>query len=182
VKSIEDVAAAVAGDASHIGLDGQVATASGNPVAVKTEMLLSDATAAARRVGQIIATSKLKALQGHSIQDIETWDDHDEEIAQAIANSITARQGIVGHGDDAQLLAGATLAVLRKSGLYDAAQDALNAALDDSYRKDPIWGALIPHHAFHSRVLQRPQGKPKMAAARASKPAHKTTPRGRGKR
>jgi hypothetical protein len=182
LKSIEDVAAAVAGDATHIGLDGRVATASGNPVAVKTEMALSDATAAARRVGEIIATGKFRALEGRSIQDIETWDDHDEEIALAIAEAIAARQSIVGHGDDAQLLAGTTFAVLRKAALYDAAQEALNAALDDSYRKDPIWGALIPHHAFHPHVLQRPQGKPKMAAVRAKKPARKTAPRARGKR
>ena len=91
VRSIEEVAAAVVGDASHVGLDGQVKTASGDTVTVKTEMPLSDATAAARRVGQIIATSKLRALQGRSIQDIETWDDHDEEIAQAIAEAIAAR-------------------------------------------------------------------------------------------
>jgi len=188
VKSIEHVAAAAAGDATHIGLDGQVATASGNPVAVKTQLPLPDATAAARRVGQIIATSKLRALQGRSIQDIETWDDHDEEIAQTIAEGIAARQSIVGHGDDAQLLAGATLAVLRKSGLYDAAQDALNEALDDSYRKDPIWGALIPHHAFHPHVSAAARTKPKgkseakIAAARTKKPARKTAPRGQGKR
>ncbi|MBV8917750.1 hypothetical protein [Bradyrhizobium sp.] len=182
VKGIEDVAAAVTGDTTHVGLDGLVPTESGNPVAVKTQMTLSDAAAAARRVGQIIATSKLKALQGRSIQDIETWDDHDEEIAQAIAEAIAAGQGIVGQGDDAQLLAGATMAVLRKSGLYDAAQEVLNAALDDSYRKDPIWGALIPHHAFHPHVLLRPQEKPKLAAARAKRPARKTAPRSGGKR
>jgi hypothetical protein len=181
-KGIEDVAAALTGDATHIGLDGLVPTASGNPVSIKAQMTLSDATAAARRVGQIIATSKLKALQGRSIQDIETWDDHDEEIARAIAAAVAAKQGIVGQGDDAQLLAGTTLAVLGKSDLYDIAQEALNAALDDSYRKDPIWGALIPPHAFAPHVLQGPQGKPKMAAARAKKPARKTAPRDEGKR
>src|SRR5262249_39608738 len=142
----------------------------------------SDATAAARRVGQIIATSKLRALQGRSIQDIETWDDHDEEIAQAIAEAIAARQRIIGHGDASQHLDGDSMAVLHKAGQYDADQESLNAALDDSYRKDPIWGALIPHHAFHPHVLQRPQDKPKMAAARAKKSARKTAPRGSGKR
>jgi hypothetical protein len=182
VKSVEQVAAAVAGDATHIGLDGLVPAASGNPVPVKTAMTLPDATAAARRVGQIIATSKLTALQGRSIQDIETWDDHDEEIAQAIAAASEAKQSIVGRGDDAQLLAGTTLAVLRKPALYDVAQEALNAALDDSYHKDPIWGALIAAHAFAPHVFQGPQGKTKIAAASAEQPARKTAPRGKGKR
>jgi len=72
--------------------------------------------------------------------------------------------------------------VLREAARYDAAQEALNAALDDSYRKDPIWGALIPHHAFHPHVLEGTQDRPKMAAARAKKPARKTAARGKGKR
>ena len=74
------------------------------------------------------------------------------------------------------------MAVLRKPALYDVAQETLNAALDDSYHKDPIWGALIPAHAFAAHVFEGPQGKTKIAAASAEQPARKTAPRGKGKR
>jgi hypothetical protein len=158
-----------------------VPAAPGKPVMVKAAMPLADAAAAARRVGQVIATSRPKALNGRSIQDLETWDDHDEEVAGAIAAAIEGKHGIVGQGDDAQLLAGATLAVLHNGDLYDEAQAALNAALDDSYRKDPIWGALIPDHAFAPDIMQRHQTKPKskpatkIAAAGVKRPAGRTS-------
>ena len=71
-------------------------------------MPLPVAAKAARRVGRLIATRKLKALNNHSIQDIETWDDADEDTAQAIADEILKNRSVVGRGDDAQLLAGAT--------------------------------------------------------------------------
>jgi hypothetical protein len=91
-------------------------------------------------------------------------------------------QSIVGRGDDAPLLAGATLALLEHPALYEQTQALLSDALDHSYSTDPIWGALKPAHAFAPHVLQRPPGKPKMAAADAKKLARKSAPRGTGKR
>ena len=77
-------------------------------------MPLSDAADAARQVGRMIATQHVQTLNDRCIQDIETWDDADEAAAQAIAARLLQRQSIVGHGDDAQLLAGATLALLQR--------------------------------------------------------------------
>ena len=65
-------------------------------IPIKTSMPLPVAAKAARRVGKMIATRKLKALNNHSIQDIETWDDADEETAQAIANQILKNRSVVG--------------------------------------------------------------------------------------
>ena len=58
----------------------------------------------------MLVTANFDALNGHCIQDIETWDDVDEAIAQEIAGRVLAQQSIVAHGDDAQLLAGVNLA------------------------------------------------------------------------
>jgi hypothetical protein len=101
---------------------------------------LSYAQKAARSVGGYIATKQLDALKGHTIQDIETWDDDDERRALAIKEALLAGQSIKTQGDDAELLAGATLALLQQPALYDAVTVALNAALDQSFQRDPIWG------------------------------------------
>src|SRR5260370_10030145 len=100
-------------------------------MAIKEAMKLSDAAAAARQVGRIIATGQFKALNNHSIQDIETWDDADEEIAQSISGQILRNESLIGRGDDPQLLARVTLAVLQRPALHHAAGALLNAALDD---------------------------------------------------
>jgi hypothetical protein len=95
---------------------------------------------AARNVGGFIATAKLAALGGHSIQDIETWDDSDEAHAQLVKKALLDGQPIGDLGDDAQLLAGATLALLEQPTLYDEVTKALNDGLDLSFQRDPIWG------------------------------------------
>ena len=89
----------------------------------KADIPMPAAADAARKVGHMIATRKFKALNGHSIQDIETWDDDDEAAAEAIAARVLQRQAIAGHGDDAQLLAGVTLALLQDPALYDRVFD-----------------------------------------------------------
>jgi hypothetical protein len=86
---------------------------------------------------------------------------------------VLQRQAIAGHGDDAQLLAGVTLALLQDPALYDDAQSLLNDALDDSYRTDPIWRDPLAGHAFARHGFERPTSKAKAAAARAKRPAGK---------
>ena len=99
----------------------------------------------ARQVGDYLATAKLQALEGHSIQDIETWSDADEVTAQGIMTAFLDEESVVNRGDDAQLLAGATLAVLARPRLYDRVTELLAEALDQSFAQDPIWGLPTPH-------------------------------------
>jgi len=179
---IEEVARLVAGGASSIQLDGIVNLGPGTRVPVKADIPMPAAADAARKVGHMIATRKFKALNGHSIQDIETWDDDDEAAAEAIAARVLQRQAIAGHGDDAQLLAGVTLALLQDPALYDDAQSLLNDALDDSYRTDPIWRDPLAGHAFARHGFERPTSKAKAAAARAKRPAGKKSAKKKGER
>jgi hypothetical protein len=161
VASIEAIAGLIAGGVNTIHVEGMVNLGSGKRMPVKDDMPLPQAADAARKIGRMIATQKFRALNGRSIQDIETWDDADEAAAQAIAARLAQRQSVVGFGDDAQLLAGATVALLRDAGLYNDVQRLLNDSLDDSFRTDPIWRGLNPSHVFAPHVFQQPGKKPK---------------------
>ncbi|HEY0543919.1 MAG TPA: hypothetical protein VGC91_00870 [Pyrinomonadaceae bacterium] len=102
----------------------------------------------ARRVGSFIATATLTSLGKHSIQDLETWDDSDEDTALRISDAIKHGQSITNLGDDAQLLAGATLALFNNASLYQSATRLLNDALDFSYSQDPIFGGTQSDLAY----------------------------------
>jgi len=161
VASIEAIAGLIAGGVNTIHVEGMVNLGPGKRLPVKDDIPLLQATDAARKVGRMIATHKFKALNGRSIQDIETWDDADEAAAQAIAKRLQENEPVVGLGDDAQLLAGATIALLRDARLYSDVQKRLNEALDDSFRTDPIWRGLTPSHVFAPRVFRTAGKKPK---------------------
>lgn len=123
-----------------ITLTGNVMTERGRKQWIEVKAPLATMLQAARGVGAYIATTRLKALGGRSIQDIETWDDGDEARAQAIREAALGGQPIGLLGDDAQMLAGATLAVLEKPETYDEVTGILNGGLNQSFSDDPIWG------------------------------------------
>jgi hypothetical protein len=127
-------------------------------------MPLATAAASARAVGKYIATAKLDALGGVSIQDVETWDDTDETAAGNIA-AHAATSSITAMGDDAQLLAGTNMALMKDPGAYAQITAQLNAALDDSFARDPIFGTVAPQSALafarRNRMLGRTPASPR---------------------
>jgi len=61
-------------------------------------------------------------------------------------------------GDDAQLLAGATLALVENPARYGKVTAALNDALDNSFALDPIWGKPKTDHAYvRTEIVERYQ-------------------------
>ena len=116
--------------------------------AVVQQLPLTVMAQAAKAVGRIVATERLTTLAGHSIQDIETWDDADEAAAQTIRGAVAQGQPIVALGDDAQLLAGTTMALLDDAGKYADITKSFDAALDDSFARDPIFGVAAPRFMF----------------------------------
>jgi len=140
-------------DASTIELDGWLRFESGERRFVQGSFPLINMQDAARRVGAFIATTQLPALGAHVIQDLETWDDADEETARRIAELLGEGKSVIAMGDDAQLLAGATLACLRDPSKYGEYTQALEEALDESFERDPIWGMPQADRAFyHSKT------------------------------
>ena len=147
-----------------VTIRGNIPLSRDNLLPIDVQVPLADMQQAARNVGGFIATAKLSALDDHSIQDIETWDDNDEARAMAVKNAVLASQPIANLGDDAQLLAGVTLALLDQPDLYDAATQALNDGLDLSFKRDPIWGAPQPD-AIYIRYHARASAKRRRRAA-----------------
>lgn len=138
-------------DAKKIDIAGNVLLGPGKRVPVQASFPLADMQEAAFQAGQFITNAKLDALGQHSIQDIETWDDLDEQTAQNIAALLTNNVSVVGLGDDAQLLAGANIAILADPNLYASATQHLNDALDQSFVDDPFWAKpRLDPAFFHS--------------------------------
>ena len=124
-----------------LSVNGYIPVERDNLVLINISAPLSAMQETARHVGALIVTIKLAALGGHSIQDIETWDDHDESRALVIKQALLAHRPIEWLGDDAQLLAGATIALLENPAQYDIVTRSLNIGLDNSFSRDPIWGS-----------------------------------------
>lgn len=145
--------------ATTIALTGQVTGIDGRSMYFEQDFPLATMQAGARKVGAMIATTKLAALAEHSVQDIETWDDSDENTALQVAGRLSSGFSVVSAGDDAQLMAGLTLAALQQPALYAAYSKSINDALDDSFAKDPLWGP-VPRDLMvvkPSRTLANPE-------------------------
>jgi nucleoside phosphorylase len=140
VDQLSRLTGLLAPDVATIELAGFARVRNGGAMDIARSVPFSVMRDAARQVGAMIAVRPFQALDGHSIQDIETWDDADENAAVAIAGRLQTGAPILGLGDDAQIVAGLTLALLRQPDRYDEATKLASAALDDSYRSDPYWG------------------------------------------
>lgn len=151
VRRLSGLSEALAPKANTVGLTGTARVASGRLMTFDHKVRLATMQETARQVGAMIATHPFSALGGHSIQDIETWDEADEEAAEAIAKRLQSGLPAAGFGDDAQILAGLTLAALRRPDGYETASAGANRALDHSFATDPYWG-----HAPTSMMLVRP--------------------------
>jgi hypothetical protein len=146
--ALDELAKLCSPGVTTISLAGVVELGDGSRVRINQNVPLQDMQQAAKQVGSFIASATLNALDRHSIQDIETWDAADENTAQQIAAALLKNGSITGMGDDAQILAGATLAALQSPGLYKKITASVNAALDLSFRQDPLWGNPRPDRAI----------------------------------
>jgi len=144
VNDLRQLIVLCGGGAKEITLVGNVFTDNTHAVPVQVKVPIAPMQAAAEAAGSLMVSATFKRLAGHSIQDIETWDDADEATARHAAHLMGAGQSAVSAGDDAHLLAGATLAALDAPAKYAAIGALLDAALDDSYARDKIWNPLHP--------------------------------------
>jgi hypothetical protein len=138
-KAVEEAVDLTSGGQNTISFEGLVEVTHTNWVLINEKVPLRSMQLAAKKVGKFIATHRLSAYSGSSVQDIETWDDADERIAIRIARYMLSGKSVIAQGDDAQLLAGANLAALSDPKRYRKCSKLLELALDDSFNRDPIW-------------------------------------------
>jgi hypothetical protein len=138
--------------ATQIDIAGNIILGPGTRVPVQSSFPLADMQAAAFKAGAFIATAKFNALSRHSIQDIETWNDLDEQTAQSIAAALAKNSSVAGLGDDAQLLAGANIAILSAPSSYLDVTQLLNQALDESFANDPFWVKPAADRVFFQSI------------------------------
>jgi hypothetical protein len=158
IADLQALALACAGGATEVQLQGNLPVSSepGAPIVQLNDSIsLSIMQDGAVSVGALIANTKANALSGHNIQELETWDDLDEQVAQLIATALAAGTPVDDMGDDAQILAGATVALTAKPKSYDQVNDLMKQALTTSFDRDPIWGAPRPHPIFVRTTIRK---------------------------
>jgi hypothetical protein len=160
-QDLQTLAQITAGGATTIGIQGRMPTGSGASLPFNATLPMDVMQASAQHVGSLIASSSLAALGGNNIQALETWDDPDEDTARLIAQNMIANISVAGQGDDAALLAGATIAAFDQPGLYDIITARLNEALDASFASDPYWGTPSADRAFIQTELM-PENSPEL--------------------
>ena len=122
----------------------------------------------AREVGRFVVSVQLEKFENHTIQDLVRWDDRHETVAMAIKKRLledeASPHSIVNWGDDAQLLAGTSLALFEQSmgssneekmNFYNKVNDRLAEALWNSFQRDEVWGDTAL--ACQWALLQRPR-------------------------
>jgi hypothetical protein len=166
IGEIEAVATLCQDGADSVKMTGLI----GEKMPVDFELPLVDMQKAARKLGGYIANARLKAFDGTAVQEIETWDDSDETVAVHIAELFLAGAPAAAFGDDAQLLAGANLALFHNPGQYDTITRGLEAALDVSYAKDPYWAKIQPD-GLRAAKMSTDLGQPDMFVYRVARAA-----------
>jgi hypothetical protein len=99
----------------------------------------------AEQVGAVIVTTKLRALNGRSIQDITTWSQDDEKTAQTLVpillNPNPDLSNLPPEATAQHVLSAASLAVLTNpsGAAYATMTKNVNRLLDAAFNADPLW-------------------------------------------
>jgi hypothetical protein len=139
---------------THVSIHGKIRIKAGAWVDMESRKIdLSIMGEHAYRVGYHIAAARLRSLNDHSIQDLETWNDADEAAAKTVSeNILKSGNRIFEMGDDAQLFAGAMLAISAHPDEYISINETLRKALELSFWDDEIWGHKVWHPIASPRL------------------------------
>lgn len=142
LKALEELSAVVAGGATELRAQGILKLPTRAEIDMDLTVPLSVAQETAVLVGNYMADTPFRALNGHTLQFIETWDDADEALACRVADAIEKTGRAEMTGGASHLLAGATLALIAKPDSYEKVTQAVNDRLDECLRLDS-WTAEV---------------------------------------
>jgi hypothetical protein len=155
VSELEAIAKLCAQGETEIDLAGDLPFRD-TRIQIRRRVALAEWAQAARQVGGLVVTTRLNALGNNRIQEIETWDDVDEGIVERVREGLLHDQAVANIANDAQLLSGATLALLSDITAYDRVVARVNEALDASFRTDELWGVVSPKIMCSQEGFTRP--------------------------
>jgi hypothetical protein len=124
-------------------------TLGGNSVTV------DDARASARIVANAIATTKARSLEQHSLSEIQTWQDKDDNIVRSVRSALVTTGDIPDLGQDrvfaTHIVAAAVIEGLANGGDLQVIFDRMIAILVDMKNRNPVWGPLFVRHPGNIR-------------------------------
>ena len=160
LKSIDDVLKVCLTDRNNkprqgsdkCNIAGYIQTGPDTWISRRREFGLNLMRSCAKEVGRFVVTEKFDTLTRtdetkQSMQDLVAWTNDREEIVWQIARRLLEVNGegkglISNSGDDAQLLAGATLALFKNPGeeFFKNVNSRLAEAFQTSFDRDEVWG------------------------------------------
>jgi hypothetical protein len=102
----------------------------------------------ARLVADAIANTKVRALEGHSLGDIQTWRDRDEQKIRIVRHALITADGLPEQSGEAEIfathvVAGAVMEALANGNDLPVVFDRMIAILDKEHERNPVWGPLF---------------------------------------
>lgn len=147
IRRLEELADRFSQTRSEVDFKGKaILGPSRNPVALPDRIPLKELKDSARFIGEYLATARFQALNGYSLQNLETWDDADEDISTKVSAKLLSdepisgisRQDFASTFDDAQIMAGGLIAALKEPKRYHDINKQLLDAFDVSFDEDNL--------------------------------------------
>ncbi|MDR4493349.1 MAG: hypothetical protein R3B74_02790 [Nitrospirales bacterium] len=145
IQLIEDIIV-FCKNSDDVLISGFIQTGSDAWLRVEKTFPLSIMKAAAKKVGQCVVKTPLASLNNNAMRDLVNWDEEENIGANEIKNTLLKNSEtndiISNMGSDAQLLAGATLAIFENPDpfFYTTINERLAEALQKSFDRDEVWG------------------------------------------
>ena len=113
-------------------------------------------------VAQVILQSKLDALEGHALQELQDWSDQDQEIVDTLVSVLKNKENVPTHLKGpgfyaAHVVAAATQAALQRGAQIPVLFDEMQTFLAEMHRDNPTW-SQTPTHASLALIEQGLKG------------------------
>jgi hypothetical protein len=116
---------------------------------------VEEARESARRVAAAIANTRARSLENHSLSEIQTWRDRDENIVAVVRQSLTTTGDLPAEGT-ARIFATHVVAAAVTEALANGADlpvifDRMVNILSRQHAQNPVWGPLLVRHPGNIR-------------------------------
>lgn len=144
VALLSQITESLSGGAAMVTVQGEIPVPGSATIPLNLSLSLAQMQYAAAIMGTAIANTPLPSLNGHTLQQVETWDRFDEQAAWRFAVALSNKSETLPAVYSAHILAGATLALYNDPTGYDEITRRVTDALDEQVVRDRFWS--VPRH------------------------------------